>query len=269
MSKWGFALLSAALIIFLLTMTSCSAKNYETNTYEVKEAFNKILIKTDTADITFLPSDDGKCKVICYEQEKKYHSVEVNNGTLTVKVIDENEWYDYIGINIDIPKITVYLPDALYDSIVIKESTGDICLERVSALSLDITLSTGNVTATDITCEGNVTVGVSTGEVNLCGLKCKNLISTGSTGKISMKNVIATEKISVERSTGDVTLDRSDAAELFIMTSTGDVEGSLLTNKVFITKTDTGRIDVPNSIIGGRCEITTDTGDIKISISED
>ena len=90
-----------------------------------------------------------------------------------------------------------------------------------------------------------------------------------SSGDISLKNVISTEKISVERSTGDVTLDRSDAAELFIMTSTGDVEGSLLTNKVFITKTDTGRIDVPNSIIGGRCEITTDTGDIKISILED
>jgi DUF4097 and DUF4098 domain-containing protein YvlB len=120
-----------------------------------------------------------------------------------------------------------------------------------------------------VTCEGDITVGVSTGKAYLTDVTCKNLTSTGSTGDVSLRNVISKEKISVERSTGDVTLDRSDAADLFITTSTGDVEGSLLTDKVFITKTDTGCINVPNSITGGRCEITTETGDIKISISED
>jgi len=40
----------------------------------------------------------------------------------------------------------------------------------------------------------------------------------------------------------------------------------LLTDKVFITKTDTGSINVPDSITGGRCEIKTDTGDIKITV---
>ena len=155
------------------------------------------------------------------------------------------------------------------ENIKIAASTGDIYAKGISASSLDLTVSTGNVTVSSAACEGDITIGVSTGKAYLTDVACKNLTSTGSSGDISLKNVISTEKISVERSTGDVTLDRSDAAELFIMTSTGDVEGSLLTNKVFITKTDTGRIDVPNSIIGGRCEITTDTGDIKISISED
>ena len=79
-----------------------------------------------------------------------------------------------------------------------------------------------------------------------------------------MKNVIATEKFSIKRSTGDVKFDSCDAAEIFVETDTGDVNGSLLTNKVFITKTDTGRINVPNSITGGKCEIITNTGDIKI-----
>ena len=32
------------------------------------------------------------------------------------------------------------------------------------------------------------------------------------------------------------------------------------------TKTDTGRVDVPKTVEGGRCEITTDTGDIKITV---
>ena len=299
------------LIVFsmgLLTLTACSLSDYETNIHKINEEFDNISIKTDTADIAFVLSDDGMCRVVCYEDAKKSHSVEVQDGTLAVNVVNNKKWYDYIGVNIDSPKITVYLPEAAYSSLVIEESTGDIEISKVfkfksidislstgnikcyasavenikiaastsdiyaegiSASSLDLTVSTGNVTVSSATCEGDITIGVSTGKAHLTDVACKNLTSTGRSGDISLKNVISTEKISVERSTGDVTLDRSDAAELFIMTSTGDVEGSLLTNKVFITKTDTGRIDVPNSIIGGRCEITTDTGDIKISISEE
>ena len=294
--------------VIILTMTACSAANYETNVYEINESFYDIAIKTDTADIAFLPSDDGMCRVVCYEKSKVSHSVEVENGTLTVKVVDNRKWYDYIGVNIDSPKITIYLPEAEYSSLVVEEdtgdieiakdfefksidvsldtgnvkcyasatdaikivaSTGDVYVENISASSLDLKTSTGDITARGITSDEKITVDVSTGKAHLSNITCKNLTSTGSTGDISLINVIATEKISIERSTGNVTLEGSDATELFITTDTGDVKGSLLTNKVFITKTDTGRINVPNSITGGRCEITTDTGDIIISISDD
>ena len=294
--------------VIMLTMTACSAANYETNVYEINESFYDIAIKTDTADIAFLPSDDGMCRVVCYEKSKESHSVEVQNGTLTVNVTNDKKWYDYIGVNIDSPKITVYLPESEYSSLVIEESTGDIeiskdfefksidislstgdvkCyasakeaikivastgdiyVEGISASSIDLTVSTGRVTVSDITCERDITISVSTGKAYLSDIACKNLTSTGSTGDISLKNVVSTGKISIERNTGDVTLEASDAIEIFITTDTGDVKGSLLTDKVFITKTDTGRIDVPNSITGGRCEITTDTGNIKISILDD
>lgn len=301
-------LLLIIFVILTLTMTACSSRNYETNTYEVNEEFSSISIKTDTADITFVPSDNGICKVSCFEDEKKWHAVEVRDGILFINVVDEKEWYEYIGLNIDNPKVTVYLPKAEYSSLVIKEDTGDIeiakdfnfegidlslstgnvklyasCTEDakivsstgniyindISTGSLDISVSTGKVTVSGVTCNGNITVVVSTGKANLTNTVCRNLISRGSTGDILLKNVIATEKISIERSTGDVKFEGSDGAEIFVTTDTGDVEGSLLTDKVFITKTDTGRIRVPGSTSGGRCEITTDTGNIKITILED
>ena len=81
-----------------------------------------------------------------------------------------------------------------------------------------------------------------------------------------MDNVIAAEKLSIERSTGDVKFDGSDATEIYVKTDTGDVTGSLLTDKVFITQTDTGDVDVPKTTTGCRCEIITDTGDIRIKI---
>ena len=57
-----------------------------------------------------------------------------------------------------------------------------------------------------------------------------------------------------------------DAETICVNTDTGSVTGTLLTDKVFIIETDTGSVNVPKSITGGRCEITTDTGNIRITI---
>ncbi len=209
----------------------------------------------------------------------------------------------YIGINFSTPKITIYLPKAEYSSLIIKENTGDIeiakefnfanadisvstgevdfyasatksikikggtgdiCVEDTSAGALELSISTGEIKVTEVQCGGDVMAGVSTGETYLTDINCKNIVSTGNTGDITLKNVIATEKFSVERSTGDVTFNRCDAAELNIKTSTGNVKGSLLSSKSFITETSTGSVDVPKTTTGGKCSVTTSTGDISI-----
>lgn len=282
--------------------------NYETNTYEISEAFDSISMNTDTADIAFAFSDDGKCRAECREKENAKHSVTVENSTLTVELIDERSVYDfigYIGLNFVTPKITVYLPKAEYAALSISESTGDIEIpkefkfegvdislstgdvdffasaskmigiktstgdirvEDVSAGMLDLSVSTGEITVSNVVCKGNVKLNVSTGKTNLTDIECKNVISNGNTGEIFLNNVIAEETFSIERSTGDVKFDGCDAVEILVETDTGDVTGSLLTGKVFITQTDTGSVDVPKTAAGGKCEITTDTGDIKITI---
>ncbi len=211
-----------------------------------------------------------------------------------------------IGLNFGSPKITVYLPKAKYTSLLIREnagdiempkdfafknvdislttgnvnffasafdsmkiktSTGDIRVENASAGALDLSVSTGEIFVSDVVCENNVNINLSTGKTNLTDIQCKNVISSGNTGDISLKNVIATEKFSIERSTGDVRFDGSDAAEIFVKTDTGDVKGRLLTEKVFITETSTGRIAVPKTTAGGKCDITTSTGNVKIDVS--
>ena len=58
----------------------------------------------------------------------------------------------------------------------------------------------------------------------------------------------------------------NDAGELTVLTGTGDVTGSLLSAKVFITHSDTGMVDVPETTTGGKCKITTDTGDISMDV---
>ncbi len=286
--------------------TKLSTIKYETNDYEILKDFEDITIVTDTADIVLVPSKDQKTLVVCHEQKNIKHSVSAKDGALVVEVVDTRKWYDYIGINFGTPKITVYIPQGEYgmlsvqsstgdveipqefkfesidisestgnvtnyasalESIKIKTSTGSICVENVSSGSLDLSVSTGKVTASSVSCEGDVTVGVSTGKVYLVDTQCKSVISSGNTGDISLENVVATEKFSIERSTGDVTFDGSDAAEIIVRTDTGNVTGTLLSDKVFITQTDTGVVNVPKTVTGGKCEITTDTGNIKITVN--
>ena len=261
----GCIMFSVAMTKIHWDFTKLSTVKYETNTYEVTDDFNSISMLTDTADILFVQSDDKICKVVCYEMSDMKHTTTVQNNTLTINVTDEREWYDHIGITLGSPKITVYLPKTEYDSLAIKEDTGDIEVPKDFKFgSIDIATSTGDIIIAGVTCEGDIVINVSTGKANLTDIKCKSFISDGSTGDISLKNVIATEKFSIERSTGDVKFDACDATEIWVETDTGDVTGKLLSEKIFITETSTGDVNVPKSTNGGKCEITTSTGDIHI-----
>ena len=147
------------------------------------------------------------------------------------------------------------------------EGSDSVKAENLSAGSLDLTVSTGNIAVTGISCSGDISIKVSTGRIDLNGVKCQSLVSTGNTGNVYLNNVTATKMLSVERSTGDVRFNDCDAGEIFITTDTGDVSGTLLSEKIFLAKSDTGKIDVPKTVTGGRCEITTSTGNIKITVS--
>jgi DUF4097 and DUF4098 domain-containing protein YvlB len=278
---------------------------FETNTHELTDEIRSIDVRTNEADIALLPSDTDACRVVCYENVLVKHAVEVKDGTLSIRAEDTRKWYHRIGFSFHHPTVTVYLPQGQYEALTVKGNTGDVAIpaelgfagidvevrtgdvknyasatgdirisagtggilvERVSCHSLSLTVSTGDISAASVVCAGDASVTVSTGDTHLTDLSCGDLSTTGNTGDLFLKNVVAAGRLSAERSTGDMYLDSCDAAEIFILTDTGDVEGTLRTEKIFMTKSDTGDIEVPKTVTGGRCEITTDTGDIRIGI---
>lgn len=276
----------------------------QTKTVQINEAFNGISIDTDTEDIVFRMSDDKTCKVVFVEHEKEPHTAVVKNGILTIEVTDERNWQDRI-ISYGNPSVTVYLPETEYKTLLIREhtgkitvpntfrlesvdiavstgdvsfnasasgqlrietDTGDIGMEGISAGELHLKVTTGKVDVTSADVKGDMEVTVSTGKAMLQNISCTNFQTTGSTGRITMENMICREKLTVNRSTGDVTLNGCDAAELEIETNTGNVKGTLLSEKIFFVKTSTGKVEVPETMTGGKCKITTSTGDVIIQI---
>ena len=283
--------------------TKLNENAYTTNTYEISDEFHDISIKSDTMDITFALSENGIGKAVCVEKENNQTTISVQNGTLVINTMENNKWYDYI-MNFGSSSIVVYLPHNEYrslqiqsdtsdikiaaefhfqqidisvstgdvdcyasaaDTIKIKASTGNVNVQQVNSETVEITTSTGNITATSIQCI-KMHTKVSTGKTILTKVTCSELTTTGNTGDITLTDVIVLDTMSITRTTGDVKFNGCDAGEILVRTDTGDVVGTLLSEKIFITKTNTGEVKVPNSVTGQRCEITTDTGDIKIEI---
>jgi len=286
--------------------TKISTLQFESKTFALNESFQDIKIDVDTADVELLRCKEGEGSVLCYEEKNAKHSVEVRDGTLVIKVHDERKWYDRIGFSFESPKITVLipagvsslsidgntgnvlLPDTLgfhsinvsqstgsvscksdaSESILIRTSTGKIEMSDVTCGSMELSVSTGNIRLAKVNCSDEAKISLSTGDLFVSDFQAERFVTHGSTGDVKMENSVFADKLLIQRTTGDVAFEKCDASDVRINTDTGDVCGSFLSGKVFVTKTDTGRIDVAETVSGGRCEIVTDTGDIRVWIEE-
>lgn len=282
----GTIMIGVAMTMLNWDFSKLTTYHYVENDYEITDRFTNISVVVDTADIQFLPSEDDRCRIECYETEKARHTVTVEDGTLVIQQEDTRKWYEYIGLDFRKPKITIYLPQGQYGDLAIRASTGDVTIrhpytfaEVQIALStgdiqisetmvqtMYLSVSTGDIQASDLVCTGVLSVFVTTGDSKLHNISCHNFTSGGGTGDVSLHNVVATGSMSITRTTGDITFSACDAGEIIIKTNTGDVEGTVLSEKMFFAHTNTGRVEVPKTKTGGRCEISTNTGDIEISI---
>ena len=303
----GLAIFAGAYAASGFDISKLSSEGYMSSTYEAAGDFSAIDIDTIATDVTFAVSDGGSAKVVCGERARVRHTVRVEDGTLLVRAEDERKWYDRIALFGKRLTMTVYLPDGSYESLrvvsrtgdvtvpaefafgnagidastgdvaffgqaggrlAVETSTGDIALKGVSAGEIALSVSTGGVSAESVECEGAFTVNVNTGKTALSNVACGSLSVKGGTGRVTLSDTAARDSFDIEVRTGDVRFDGCDAGEIRVKTSTGDVTGTLLTQKVFVCRTSTGRVRVPDTTEGGRCEIATSTGDIEIGVKE-
>ena len=270
-----------------------STEEFQTMEYELKGDYVALTITTDTADIVFHPSPDGKTRVICRENVKSPHAVKIEDNFLKISVQNQRQWYDYIstGDLMEEERIDIYIPRATYNALYIEGATSDVSIpEGFAFWTADIALSTGDVYCSanpgnadistdtgDITLEnthsGMFELETSTGLISLTDISCHSLKIEAGSGDVSLRNVCTEISLEpdfvVETDTGDVHLISCDGYSIEIETSTGDIYGSLKTEKRVFAESDTGDIDIPplpDEFGIGFCKIESDTGDICIEI---
>ena len=270
----GVAIMAGGLSFGGFDLEKMTTQEIETVTYESDETVTDILVNTITADVAFVPSEDENVIVVYQNEEKLKHSVQVEGSTLVIEAQDTRKWMDYIGINFHTPAVTIYLPAGEYDDLQIHTDTGHVTMPAdFSFQNAQLELSTGKtlwrahvVRELDIQC--------STGNVTLEDTSCGSLHVQATTGDVTLTRTSSLGTLEVKTNTGDVKLEKVDGGEIDIETTTGNVTGTLCTDKVFNTKTATGKITTPSGkeLVPGqkpsnKCTVSTDTGDIHLEIA--
>lgn len=288
--------------------TKLNTSEVKENTVEITDEFLDISVESGVGDVVFALSDDEKCKLNYRQRSGFDYSAEVSDNTLVIKENDKRVWYDRIDFSFSTEpvRITVCLPRKQYgnltvcadsadvsvpdgfcfDKIVIKDNSGDVVCKASAAESVRAETDSGDINVSDITADelvlstfsGDIeisgvkctacSVSTDSGETEFSSVDCSNLSAESSAGDITMKSVIASGKIAVNSLYGNIEFNESDAGEISVKTDCGNVSGTLLSEKVFLTHTYSGNISVPGSVSGGKCEINTLDGNIEISVKE-
>jgi DUF4097 and DUF4098 domain-containing protein YvlB len=226
--------------------------------------------------------------VVCAEGEQVTDTVTVENGALTIIRRDTRKWYQRMGISwVDVPAVTVYLPEAEYQSLTVQTVSGEIEVPadftfaeiKAESTSGDLTLRakvTDGVTARsvsgDITLDGasgEIQIETTSGDVEVSRSATQTLTVTTTSGEIDLENVSVRQGAYITSVSGDVELERFDAGSIHITTVSGDVEGSLCSPKNFAVETTSGDIQTPRSNSdAGECAVTTTSGDVRLTLYE-
>ena len=217
-----------------------------------------------------------------YLPEKSYTSLTAATDTGDITVSEE---LTFIRSSVATLTGGINFRAKVADSLDLAASTGNITATEQTLISLGATTSTGRIVLENVKAIGRITLETNTGRTELHSVEAGGITSKGTTGDILLKNVYVENDVNIKRSTGDVTLtsviagafeietstgdvklNSSDAENIRIETDTGKVEGTLLTEKIFVTDSSTGNIRVPSTTSGGTCKIRTSTGDIIITI---
>ena len=220
---------------------------YVTNTYEITDAYKKILIDAKEGNVKIEASSDDSTKLVLFEDKKRPYVFDVQNGTLTVQ-LQKTRWYNLLRIGFKRSEIRIYVPKSILEELFVKSTVG-------------------SVEISSIVCKGDIDIQTNTGKANIYDILCKAFNSKANTGSIILNKLIAADRVSIKRNTGSVSLNDCNAREFFIKTNTGGVFGKLPSNTVFVVKTNTGKIEIPKATTGESistmCEIRTHTGNIR------
>ena len=242
--------------------------DYVSSDFNVTEDFQNIRVNTISADVTFVPSEDGACRVVTKDDGRMDYTVGVIDATLTVSAEVKEPWYkrpfSLFGGAED-ASVTIYLPAKAYQSLTAKTTSGDIETESRMIISGDVSLT---VTTGDIEWQGG----------------SESLSVKATTGDVSLENVTVAETITVETTTGDINLTRVTGSSLDAHAGTGDVElvdssitgqitaevttGEMTLTRVTCdgldTQTTSGRIELTDTTATGHIRAKTNSGAIRL-----
>lgn len=262
-------ILALAMIMSLAGCGDYSAETLVTNTKNITEEFDRIVINTTTSDVYFQPSADGKVSVVCRESKKIYNSVTVEAGTLVIDEVDTRTDIEKLQTNLSLftRTIIVYLPAGEYDSLEIELDTGniDIC-DGYKFGSVDIESDTGNV---DFKSDAAVLeINTDTGIIKVNDMTAESIKLDTDTGDVTVEDVIC-DRITADTDTGDINVLYSTVNDsLTATTDAGKIQLTEIACKKVSATNTTGKTALHSLIASEEIAVDSNVGDIKLDYSD-
>ena len=249
--------------LFALIESIILTQNTKENVYVIEEPFESINMNSSTYDINIYLSTDTENKLVCTENNKIKVDYYVSNGNLVIK--SDEKYFTLINFGKN-HKLDLYLTQDMIEDLIINQSTGNITIHNgLNIKDVDINCSTGDIYA-EINVLNDFNIEVSTGNIVINNSLIKgNFKINAGTGDTKLVNTIVTNDFNFNGSTGDLKFDSFDAKNIYVEASTGNISGTLLSNKIFNCASSTGSVNVPETYEGGICKIRLSTGNINIS----
>ena len=239
-----------------------------------------------SADVRVQLSEDDRCRIEYATQNGMTKSVE--NGVLSIHEV-QAELHNFIRITRENEYITIYLPRDAYESLRIQTTSGDIYVFPAfdSVENATIVSTSGDIrfigtvsdslraetTSGDILIREpnakSVYVTTTSGEITLSAVYAASVSVNTTSGDVELDGVTASETLTVNTLSGEIEL-YCDAAEIYLESMSGDIEGSIGSAKNYKVKTTSGNVRIPPSDQNaGICSIRTTSGDIELKTARD
>ena len=200
-----------------------NTREYEEKTYDVAEDFSDMSLNIGSQGVMLCKSDDDETHFVCYETDKEYFDVKVENETLMIEQVENYSWRNNFMVSINLQPCRLYLPKEEYDDLKVDVGSGDFEAKTALTLSnVDIKLGSGDVSLQNLKMK-DLTAKSGSGNVEIADTYAKSAILKTGSGAIRIRNTDIKEALSGECSSGSLTLDTLKCDRASIYSGSGSV----------------------------------------------
>lgn len=223
--------------------------------------------ETDTFNVTFVrgTTDDIQMRLEGNVSKKNVNKIvlkaEPKGDTLYIEGNTKKRFF--VGFSIVNLKLTVALPEKLWDSVVINSDTGNIVVEQLEADKINVKLDTGNLKVSNYNTR-QIVFKSDTGNVTLTD-GAGSIKGESDTGNIRVELEELSNDITLQSDTGNVTINVDKQPQSATINIQKDIGNSKVEWNGFSDRNDSKSI--VDGLIGSgeiKIDIKSDVGNVKL-----
>jgi len=183
--------------------------------------------------------------------------------TLTVRLYRKGAFYLFLS-QTGTALFNALIPTDYNGSVEIAVSSGDTKMSFLSALSIEVKSSSGNIDGDSILCKEDFTVEASSGNIKIDNAVATNSSISSSSGNIALGEFACKDSLSLDASAGWITAGNLASDTFSATSSSGSVSVDTLVAGKSKIKNSSGNVTIGNLTGGINCDVSS--GNISINV---